>query len=64
MASSESSSPTTVIPGYLNEPEKQNFDLKSYLMMMIKSFMKDINSSLKEIQENSGKRLETFKEET
>jgi hypothetical protein len=32
-------------------------------MMMIE-FKKDINISLKEIQENTGKQLEIFKEET
>jgi hypothetical protein len=49
LASSESSSPTTVNPGYPNTPEKQDSDLKSYLMMMIEDFKKDINNSLKEI---------------
>ena len=33
-------------------------------MMMIKDFKKDINNSLKEIQENTGKQLEALKEET
>jgi hypothetical protein len=33
-------------------------------MMMIEDFKKDINNSLKEIQENTGKQLETLKEET
>jgi hypothetical protein len=33
-------------------------------MMMIEDFKKDINNSLKEIQENTGKQLEDFKEET
>jgi hypothetical protein len=33
-----------------NTPEKQDFDLKSHLMMiMIEEFKKDINNSLKEI---------------
>jgi hypothetical protein len=31
-------------------------------MMMIEKIKKDINSSLKEIQENKGKQLEAFKE--
>jgi hypothetical protein len=33
-------------------------------MMMIEDFKKDITNSLKEIQENTGKQLEAFKEET
>jgi predicted nucleic acid-binding Zn-ribbon protein len=33
-------------------------------MMMIEDFKKDINNSLKEIQENTGKEVETLKEET
>jgi hypothetical protein len=33
--------------GYLNTPEKQDSDLKLYLMLMIKDFKKDINNSLK-----------------
>ena len=32
--------------------------------MVIEDFKKDINNSLKEIQENTGKQLEAFKEET
>ena len=31
---------------------------------MIEDYKKDINNSLKEIQENTGKQLETLKEET
>ena len=34
------------------------------MMMMIEDIKKDINSSLKEIQENSDKQLEALKEET
>jgi hypothetical protein len=33
-------------------------------MMMIEDFKKDINNSLKEIQENTGKHIEALKEET
>jgi hypothetical protein len=33
-------------------------------MMMIEDIKKDINNSLKEIQENTGKQLEAHKEET
>jgi uncharacterized protein with gpF-like domain len=41
---------------------KQDSDLKSLLMTMIKDFKKDGNNSLKEIQENTGKQLEALKE--
>jgi hypothetical protein len=37
-----------------NTPEKQDLDLKSPLMMLIKDIKKDINNSHKEIQENKG----------
>lgn len=33
-------------------------------MIMIENFKKDINSSLKEIQDNTSKQIETLKEET
>jgi hypothetical protein len=33
-------------------------------MMMIEDFKKDINNSLKEIQENTGKQIEALKEDT
>ena len=33
-------------------------------MMIIEHFKKDINNSLKEIQENTGKQVGDFKEET
>jgi hypothetical protein len=48
-ASSEPSTPTTESPGYPNTPEKQNLDLKSYLMMLVEDFKKDITNSLKDI---------------
>jgi hypothetical protein len=47
LAPSDPSSPTTVNPAYPNTPEKQDSDLKSYLMTMIEEFNKDINNSLK-----------------
>ena len=53
LASSEPNSPTIVSPRYSITPEKQDSDLKSLLMMMIKNFKKDINNFLKEIQENT-----------
>jgi len=55
LASSEQSSPTTESPEYHIAPEKQDLNLRSYLMMMIENIRKDINKSLKEIQENTGK---------
>ena len=64
LASSEPNSPTIARPGYPNEPEKQDSDLKSLLMMMIEDFKKDINNSRKEIQENTGRQVEALKEET
>jgi hypothetical protein len=48
--------------GYPNIPEKQDSDLKSYLMMMVEDFKKAINNSLKEIQENTAKQVEVLKE--
>jgi hypothetical protein len=47
--SSEQSSPTTLSPGYPNTPKKQGSDLKSYLMMLLEDFKKEINNSLKKI---------------
>jgi hypothetical protein len=38
MAPSESISPTTASPGYLNTSEEQDYDLESYFMKMIKAF--------------------------
>jgi hypothetical protein len=55
LASSEPSSPTTANPGYPNTPEKRDSDLKLHLMMVVEEFKKDINHSLKEIQENTTK---------
>jgi hypothetical protein len=44
----------------LNTPThlKQDLDLKSQLMMMIE----ELNNSLKELQENTGKQIEALKE--
>ena len=61
-ASSEPSVPTTASPGYLNKPEKQDSDLKSYLMLLVMDFKQAINNSLKEIQENTAKQVEVLKE--
>ena len=62
-ASSEPSSPTTASPEYTNTSENQEADLKSYFMKIRESFKEDINNSLKEIQENTGKQVEAFKKE-
>jgi hypothetical protein len=56
-ASSEHSLPTTASPEYTNTPENQKSVLKSYLIKRIQSFKEDINDSLKEIQENTGKQV-------
>jgi hypothetical protein len=56
LISSEASSPTTASPGYLSIPGKQDSDLKSHLMIIIEDFKKDINSSLKDIQETQANR--------
>jgi hypothetical protein len=41
-----------VCPGFMKSPEKQDSDLKSYLMMLVDDFKQDIYNSLKEIQVN------------
>jgi hypothetical protein len=64
LAASEPISPNTVRPRYRKTPEKQGSDLKSHLMMMVEDFNENIDSSLKEIQENTGKQVEDLKEET
>jgi type VI protein secretion system component VasK len=58
----EPSTPTSASPGYPNTPEKQDSDLKSYLMMVVEDFKKSINNSLKEIQENTAKQVDALKE--
>jgi hypothetical protein len=62
-ASSEPSTPTKASPGYPNTPEKQDSDLKLYLMILEEDFKKEINKSLKEIQKNMAKKVEGLKEE-
>ena len=64
MVTSEPSSPTTASPGYPNTLEKQDLDLKLYLMMLLEDFKKDLNNSLKEIQENISQQVKALKEET
>jgi gas vesicle protein len=60
---SEPSTPTSPSPGHPNTPKKLDLDLKAYLMMMVEDIKKDINNSLKEIQENTAKQVEDIKEE-
>jgi hypothetical protein len=60
--SSKPSTPISGTPGQPNTPEKQNPDLKAYLMMMVEDIKKDFNNSLKEIQKNTAKQVEDIKE--
>jgi hypothetical protein len=48
----EPSNLTSASPVYPNTPEKQDSDLKSYLMMLVEDFKKGINNSLKETGEH------------
>jgi predicted RNase H-like nuclease (RuvC/YqgF family) len=57
---SPSSEPST--PGYSSTPEKQDSNLKSYLMTLVEDIKKGFNNSLKEIQENMAKGVEILKE--
>jgi hypothetical protein len=52
----EPSTLTSASPGYPNTPEKQDSDLKSYLMMLVEDIKKGFNNSLKQIQETLLKR--------
>ena len=61
--SSETSTPTSPSPGHPNTPENLDLDLKAYHMMMVEDVKKDVNNSLKEIQENTAKQVEDIKEE-
>ena len=63
MAPSKPSSPTTANPAYSITSEKQEPYLKAHLISLMEDF-KDINNSLKEIQENMGQQVEALKEET
>ena len=62
LASSESNSSTLASPGYTITAEKQDMDLISLLMMMMmmEEYKKDINNSLKEIQENISKQVKEW----
>jgi hypothetical protein len=61
LAPSEPSSPTISSPGYTNTQEKQDVDLK--IISHDADIKKDIDNSLKEIQENTSKYVEALKEE-
>ena len=45
-------------------PGKEDSDLKLYLMTVMKIFEKCVNNSLKQVQKNTQKQIEAFKEET
>jgi methyltransferase-like protein len=64
--SSEHSTSTPPSPGHPNTTEMPDPDLKAYqhLMMIVEDIKKDINNSLKEIQEKTAKQVEDLKEET
>ena len=64
IAASEPNAPLAACPGYTNTPEKQDMDLKSLVMMLLQDHMKDINKSLKEIQEKMDQKLEALTRET
>jgi hypothetical protein len=55
LAPSEPTSPTTASPRFPSKLEKQDVDLKPYHRILTEDFKKNINNSLKEIQENTGK---------
>jgi hypothetical protein len=63
LAQSEPKSPTIVSLVYTITPEMQDMHLKSLLMMMMEDYM-DINNSLREILERTGKQVEALNEKT
>jgi hypothetical protein len=60
---SEPISPTITNPEYTITQEKQDVDLKSFVMIMMEDCQKDRNNSLKEIQSKTGEQVEALKEE-
>lgn len=56
--------PTTVNPGYPKTTKIQENNFNSNLTKMIEAFEEEMNRSLKEIQENSIKKIDFFNEET
>ena len=63
MAPSEPKSPIKTNMEYLNTPEKQDLVSKSYLIMMLEDFKKDMNT-LREAQENINKQVKAYREES
>ena len=61
MATSEPNSPLPACPGYPITPVKQDWDLKSLVMMLVQEHIKDI---CKEIQEKMDQKLEALARET
>jgi hypothetical protein len=57
MAPPEPSYPATTNPGYSNDTESPEEDLKSNLIKMIEAFKEDMIKTLKEIQ--TGKYIQT-----
>ena len=57
MAPSEPNSPIKTNMEYPNTPEKQDLVSKSYLIMMLEDFKKDMKNSLRETQENISRSL-------
>ena len=68
MAPSEPNSPTKTNMEYPNTPEKQDLVSKSYLIMMLEDFKKDLKNSLREqveaYREESQKSVKEFQENT
>lgn len=62
MPSSEPNSPAKTNMEYPNTPEKQDLVSKSYLIMMLEDFKKDMNK-LRETQEIINKQVEAYREE-
>jgi hypothetical protein len=61
---SPSSDPALPTQPVLDTPThlKNKTHLKSHLMMLVEDIKKDVDNSLKEIQENTGKEVEVLKE--
>jgi hypothetical protein len=64
LTSSKSITLTTANPRFPNTTEKQDLDLKTYLMILVEDFKMDISNSLKGIEENTAKQVETLKDKT
>ena len=64
MAPSEPSSQTKASTRYANTLEKQDLDLKSYLMMLTENFKKEISNGIKEMKENMSQQLAALKRGT